>query len=128
MLQDWDGGMGYYKIAGEGFEADDTDGESDWTIYEIEPVEYLVYTTPVKKANQLNTTDEFAMFGNLGKLNSQYGTPGGFYDGVTAIGENSTNFSLFHLHRQGRLSEGSYSMGWHGRYRESRRGRRVRLC
>jgi len=97
MLQDWDGGMGYYKIAGEGFEADDTDGESDWTIYEIEPVEYKVYTTQVKKAAQLNTTDEFAMFGNLGKLNSQYGSPGGFYDGVTAIGETSTNFTLFHL-------------------------------
>ena len=97
MLQDWSGSMGYYTIAGEGFESDDTDGESDWYIYEVDPVAYKVYLSQVKKLTQLNTEDKFAMYGNLGKVNPDAGTPGGYYRHINAIGETANNFTLFNL-------------------------------
>jgi|GEM_PF-1983569 len=98
MLQDWSGKMGYYKIAGEGFEADDTDGESDWYVYEVDPVAYNVFVTPIKKASQLNTEDLFAMRGNLEVVSK--GAPGsGFYEDLNSLGAGvqATNFTLFRL-------------------------------
>ena len=97
MLQDWSGSMGYYTIAGEGFESDDTDGESDWYIYEVDPVAYKVYLSQVKKLTQLNTDDKFAMYGNLGKVNPDAGSAGGYYRHINAIGETANNFTLFNL-------------------------------
>lgn len=97
MLQDWSGHMGYFTIAGEGFENDDADGESDWFIYETDPVAYNVFVNPISKASQLNTDDLFAMYGNLGKLNSAAGSPGGYYRNITATGETATNLNLFKL-------------------------------
>lgn len=108
MLQDWSGKLGYYQIRGEGFESDDTDGESDWTIFEVEaPEYYVVNLNQITKSSQLNTNEVFALYGNLGKLNSDYGTPGGFYADVKAIGENATNFALFKLEES---KEGSYKI------------------
>jgi hypothetical protein len=97
MLQDWSGHMGYFTIAGEGFENDDADGGSDWFIYETDPVAYNVFVNPISKASQLNTDDLFAMYGNLGKLNSAAGSPGGYYRNITATGETATNLNLFKL-------------------------------
>ena len=97
MLQDWSGNMGYYTISGEGFENDDTDGESDWYVYEVDPVAYNVFVNPISKASQLNTDDLYAMYGNLGKLNSAAGSPGGYYRHINATGEKTTNFNLFKL-------------------------------
>ena len=97
MLQDWSGSMGYYTISGEGFENDDTDGESDWYIYEVDPVAYKVYLTQVRKAAQLNTDDKFAMYGNLGKVNPDAGTPGGYYRNINSVGDAANNFTLFKL-------------------------------
>lgn len=98
MLQDWSGNMGYFKIAGEGFEADDTDGESDWYVYEVDPVAYNVFVTPIKKASQLNTEDQYAMYGNLEVVSK--GAPGsGFYRGLNSLGAGvqANNFTLFKL-------------------------------
>ena len=96
MLQDWSGSMGYFTIGGEGFEGDDTDGESDWYIYETDPVPYKVYVTPVKKASQLNTDDKYAMFGNLEVVSK--GTAGsGFYRGKDVSGMDALNVTLFRL-------------------------------
>ena len=97
MLQDWSGKMGYFTIAGEGFESDDTDGESDWYVYEVDPVAYKVYLNQVKKLAQLNTDDKFAMYGNLGKVNPDAGSAGGYYRNINAIGETANNFTLFNL-------------------------------
>ncbi len=97
MLQDWSGSMGYFTIAGEGFESDDKDGESDWYVYEVDPVAYKVYLSQVKKLAQLNTDDKFAMYGNLGKVNPDAGSPGGYYRNIKAIGETANNFTLFNL-------------------------------
>lgn len=96
VLQDWSGSMGYYTVAGEGFENDDTDGESDWTIFECGIPTWVVYTTQINKLSQLNTNDEYAMYGNLEVVSK--GTEGsGFYRGKDVAGPRSTNFTLFKL-------------------------------
>ena len=117
VLQDWGPreSMGYYPIApriwvvddeetqaGHVEEAtgkwdfDDTDGESDWYIYETAVPAYLVPVKPIYKASELNTTDTYAMYGNLGVLTDKP-TPGGYYRAVTAVGEKHTNYTLFKL-------------------------------
>ena len=96
MLQDWSGHLGYFTISGEGFENDDTDGESDWYIYETDPVPYNVYVSQIRKASQLNTEDLFAMYGNLEVVSK--GTEGsGFYRGLNPVGKQATNMTLFQL-------------------------------
>ncbi len=111
VAQDWGVGsnMGFYCVvpradedgtiveATDPWQFDDTDGESDWFIIETEAPVYNVYVHQINKVDQLNTTNQFALYGNLGKLNSDYGTPGGYYSDVTAIGEEATNYSLFRL-------------------------------
>lgn len=110
VLQDWSGGMGYYPVAPRYYDEaaggvvdctnkwdqDDTDGESDWYIYETAVPAYLVPVKPIYKASELNTTDTYAMYGNLGVLTDKP-TPGGYYRGVTAVGEKHTNYTLFKL-------------------------------
>ncbi|MBO4443257.1 MAG: hypothetical protein J5814_00595, partial [Bacteroidaceae bacterium] len=113
VLQDWSGSMGYYPVSPRGWvgdaqtggvveattkwDFDDTDGESDWYIFETAAPSYAVAVTDVKKASELNTEDLYAMYGNLGKLNSAAGSPGGYYRGVTAAGAKATNYTLFKL-------------------------------
>ena len=98
VLQDWSGSMGYYPIGTEeNFDGDDTDGESDWYIFETAAPAFAVAVTEVKAKAELNTEDLFAMYGNLGKLNSAAGSPGGFYAGVAAVGDKATNYTLFQL-------------------------------
>lgn len=113
VLQDWSGSMGYYPTAPRGWvdngdgtgqvveatekwQYDDTDGESDWYIYETAVPAYLVPVKPIYSASELNTTDTYAMYGNLGVLTDKP-TPGGYYRGVTAVGEKHTNYTLFKL-------------------------------
>ena len=113
VLQDWSGSMGYYPTAPRGWvdngdgtgdvveattkwQYDDTDGESDWYIFETDVPAYLVPVKAIHSASQLNTEDTYAMYGNLGVLTDEP-TPGGYYRNVTAVGEKHTNFTLFKL-------------------------------
>ena len=96
VLQDWSGSMGYYTVAGEGFENDDTDGESDWTIYETDVPVINVYTNPVTSTSQLNASDSYTMWGNLEVVSK--GVEGsGFYSGKDVYGTKATNYTLFTL-------------------------------
>lgn len=103
VLQDWSGRMGYYPIDGEGFEGDDKDGESDWTIYEISPLAVPVYVNQIMSVSQINTDDQYAMYGNLEVVSK--GTEGtGFYrgdgkevDGESYIYDEAKNVTLFKL-------------------------------
>lgn len=100
VLQDWSGSMGYYTVGGEGFESDDTDGESDWTIYECAVPTYSVFTSAISAASQLNTTDKFAMWGNLSVVNEAgeaVGAGSGFYNANKLSGSKATSYNLFKL-------------------------------
>ena len=121
VAQDWGVGsnMGFYCVvpradvdgtiveAQTPWDFDDTDGESDWFIIETEAPVYNVFVNQINKVAQLNTANQFALFGNLGKLNKDYGSPGGFYSDVKAIGAEATNYSLFRL-EEGK--EGTYKV------------------
>lgn len=101
VIQDWSGQMGYYPIAGEGFENDDTDGESDWTIFEVTPLAVPVYVSQIKSASQINTEDKYVMYGNLevvsaGKEGSGfYRGVGGTVDGELRVYDQANNYTLF---------------------------------
>lgn len=101
ILQDWSGHMGYFTVGGEGFEADDKDGESDWSIYEVVAPVFPAYVSQIKKASEINTDEKFAMFGNLSVVSEGaagtgfYRGVGGTVDGEFCIYEEANNYTLF---------------------------------
>ena len=103
VLQDWSGSMGYFTVAGEGFENDDKDGESDWTIYEVIPPVFPAYTTQVTKLSEINTNDKYAMFGNLEVVSNGaagsgfYRGNGGTVDGQSYVYAEANNYTFFKL-------------------------------
>ena len=115
MLQDWSGSLGYFTVhylyadqqpEGDANRVDDTDGGSDWTIFECDPPVYNVLTAQISKAGQLNTTDKYAMWGNLEVVSK--GVEGsGFYKSINADGKTATNWDLFKLEDAG---DGAYKI------------------
>lgn len=100
VLQDWSGGLGWFPIGTDedGFERDDTDGESDWYIYETKAPRTQVAVKDVTKASELNTTDEYLMWGNIDVLSK--GVKGsGYYRGKDLDGTEATNFNIFNLEK-----------------------------
>lgn len=101
VLQDWSGSMGYFTVGGEGFENDDKDGESDWTIYEVIPPVFPTYTAQVTSISAINTTDKYAMFGNLEVVSNGadgsgfYRGVGGTVDGQLHVYDEANNYTLF---------------------------------
>lgn len=109
MLQDWSGSLGYFTVNAlykedfgedEDGRCDDTDGEGDWTIYECDVPVYNVYAAAISQASQLNTNDQFAMWGNL-EVVSKGGEGSGFYNAITLDGKSATNWNLFRLEDAG---------------------------